>query len=187
MRQKEPNFKERLCAIDGNITEKNLNINTDLLENELKNNINIVFHLAGTINLDQDLKSSLQINVLGTKNVLDLAKKNLTNLQAFVHMSSVYANGNQSFIEEKIYSNNIDPNKVLNLLEWMEDDWLNLSAKNLTHDKPNTFTYSKWLSETLLQNECGENFPLVILRPSTIGAAFKEPFPVIVQNQIIPT
>ena len=56
IRKREPNFKERLCAISGNIFETNLNIPSSLIESDLKNNVTIVFHLAGTVNLDQDLK-----------------------------------------------------------------------------------------------------------------------------------
>ena len=115
--------------------------------------------------------------MLGLKNVLDLAKL-FSKLEAFVHVSSIYANCNQSFIEEKIYAHDVEPQKIMNLLEWMEDEWINLATKKLIEDKPNTFTYTKWLSETLLQHEVTEDFPLVILRPSTIGAAWKEPFAV---------
>jgi fatty acyl-CoA reductase len=57
----------------------------------------------------------------------------------------------------------------------MEDEWIQLATKKLIGDKPNTFTYTKWLSETLLEQE-GSDLPIVIIRPSTIGAAWKEPF-----------
>jgi fatty acyl-CoA reductase len=119
--------------------------------------------------------------VLGVKNALDLAKQ-FTNLEAFVHMSSIYAHGNLSFIEEKIYPHSVEPEKIMNLLEWMEDEWINMATKRLIDGKPNTFTYTKWLSETLLQKETDTDFPLVILRPSTIGAAWKEPFAVCISQ-----
>lgn len=67
------------------------------------------------------------------------------------------------------YSNSIN--------RWMEDDWLDLATKKLIEDKPNTFTYTKWIAESLLEREASE-MPVVILRPSNIGAAWKEPFPV---------
>jgi fatty acyl-CoA reductase len=55
LRKKEPYFRERLTPITGNILESDLNLG----EKEaklLKEKIHIVFHLAGTVNLDQDLK-----------------------------------------------------------------------------------------------------------------------------------
>jgi alcohol-forming fatty acyl-CoA reductase len=173
LRKKEPYFRERLTPITGNILESDLNLG----EKEaklLKEKIHIVFHLAGTVNLDQDLKTSLLTNVYGLRNTLNFAKK-INNLEAFVHVSSIYANSNRPFIEERIYPSNIEPQKILNLLEWMEDEWIQLATKKLIGDKPNTFTYTKWLSETLLEQEGGD-LPIVIIRPSTIGAAWKEPF-----------
>jgi fatty acyl-CoA reductase len=59
----------------------------------------------------------------------------------------------------------------------MDDDILQLATKKLIGRKPNTFTYTKYIAETLLQQEA-ENLPVVIVRPSTIGASWKDPFPV---------
>ena len=56
-----------------------------------------------------------------------------------------------------------------------DDEWLNMATKKLIGDKPNTFAYTKWIAETLLQDESAD-LPVVIVRPSTIGAAWKEPF-----------
>lgn len=52
---------------------------------------------------------------------------------------------------------------------------LALGTKKLIGDKPNTFTFTKWVAETLLEKECGE-LPIVMVRPSTVGASWKEPF-----------
>jgi fatty acyl-CoA reductase len=57
----------------------------------------------------------------------------------------------------------------------MDDDMLALSTKKLIGNKPNTYTYTKWIAETLLEQEAG-NLPVVIVRPSLIGASWKEPF-----------
>ena len=57
----------------------------------------------------------------------------------------------------------------------MDDEWLKLATKKLIGDKPNTFTFTKWVSETLLEQEA-TGLPVVIVRPSIIGAAWKEPF-----------
>ena len=47
----------------------------------------------------------------------------------------------------------------------------------LIGDKPNTYTYTKHLAEDLLIKEAG-NMPIAIVRPSIVGAAWKEPLPV---------
>lgn len=173
LRKKDPNFRDRLCSINGNILENNLNISTKICD-ELADCVDIVFHLAGTVDLDLDIKTSLLTNVHGLRQVVNLSKK-FKKLDAFVHISSIYAICDESFIDEKIYPSNVEPQKVLNLLEWMEDDWLKLGTKKLIEGKPNTFAYTKWIGETLLEQEAGD-LPVVIIRPSTIGASWKEPF-----------
>jgi fatty acyl-CoA reductase len=198
LRKKEPFFADRLTAVQGDIldtegnlgifsasksttntpnTTKSTNDNNEVIDAEfLKANCSVVFHLAGTARLDADLKSALLVNVCGLRNTLAFVKK-FSALDAFVHVSSIYANANKSYIDEQIYEADIPPQKILNLLEWMEDDWLRIATPKLIADKPNTFTYTKWLSETLLQQEIeNTDLPVVIVRPSTIGASWKEPF-----------
>ncbi|CAF0874478.1 unnamed protein product [Brachionus calyciflorus] len=173
LRKKDPNFRDKLVPITGNILENDLNINGRTL-GELKDNVNIIFNLAGTVDLDLDIKTSLMTNVHGLRQVVNLSKK-LDKLEAFVHISSIYANSDESFIDEKVYSSEVEPQKILNLLEWMEDEWLKLGTKKLIQGKPNTFAYTKWIGETLLEQEAGD-LPVVIVRPSTVGASWKEPF-----------
>ena len=57
----------------------------------------------------------------------------------------------------------------------MDDEMLTLSTKKLIGNKPNTYTYTKWIAETLLEQEA-DNLPIVLVRPSLIGASWKEPF-----------
>jgi fatty acyl-CoA reductase len=59
----------------------------------------------------------------------------------------------------------------------MEHEWLDMATKKFIAQKPNTFAYTKWIAETLIQQE-GEQIPVAIVRPSTIGASWKEPFAV---------
>ena len=51
---------------------------------------------------------------------------------------------------------------------------------------PNTYAYTKGLTEYMLQEECG-SIPLAIVRPSIVTAAFKEPIPGWVDNLNGPT
>jgi alcohol-forming fatty acyl-CoA reductase len=55
LRKREPNFRDRLQAIAGNILDVDLGMSQKDLK-MLEQNINVVFHLAGTVDLDQDLK-----------------------------------------------------------------------------------------------------------------------------------
>ena len=59
----------------------------------------------------------------------------------------------------------------------MTDEQLELLTPSLIQDFPNTYTWTKSLAECLLQNEA-KDLPVSILRPSIVGAAYKEPLPV---------
>lgn len=114
LRKSNSTFKDKLIAINGDIL--NLNNNQELNNLLVNENINIVFHLAGTVKFDDNLRISLNTNVLGLKNIIQFVKK-LNNLESFVYVSSIYANCDKSFIEENIYPSQIEPQKILNILE----------------------------------------------------------------------
>ena len=56
----------------------------------------------------------------------------------------------------------------------MDDAMVKTVTPKLLGDKPNTYTYTKQLAETLLVTE-GADLPLAIVRPSIVTAAWKEP------------
>ena len=58
----------------------------------------------------------------------------------------------------------------------MAEEEVKLKQKDIIGRFPNTYTYTKNIGEKLLKKHRG-SLPLVIIRPSMIGAAFKEPFP----------
>lgn len=68
----------------------------------------------------------------------------------------------------------------------LDDDTLDLITPKLLGGKPNTYTYTKQLAEQLLVTE-GEGLPLAIVRPSIVGASWKEPFPGWIDNYNGPT
>lgn len=51
---------------------------------------------------------------------------------------------------------------------------------------PNTYTFTKKMAEKMLEMEAGD-LPLVIVRPSIVTAAVKEPFPGWIDNYNGPT
>lgn len=59
----------------------------------------------------------------------------------------------------------------------MDDAMVDSITNQLIGDKPNTYTYTKQLAEDLLIKE-GAGLPLAIVRPSIVGASWKEPLPV---------
>ena len=59
----------------------------------------------------------------------------------------------------------------------MEEDVIQTLTPCMVRPRPNTYTYTKALAETLLIQEAGR-LPCAIVRPSIVGASMEEPFPV---------
>ncbi|NXX28151.1 FACR1 reductase, partial [Nicator chloris] len=64
---------------------------------------------------------------------------------------------------------------------WMDDDLVNEITPKLLGKRPNTYTYTKALAESVVQQE-GAELNIAIVRPSIIGASWKEPFPGWIDN-----
>ncbi len=67
----------------------------------------------------------------------------------------------------------------------MTDEQFELFTPSLLKGRPNTYTLTKAIAENLLQEEASD-LPVAIIRPSIIGAAIKEPFPVCKYHNCFP-
>lgn len=89
-------------------------------------------------------------------------------------------------MDEVLYDCPVKPKQIVDTISWMSDDVLNDLTPKLVGDRPNTYTYTKALAETLLSEECG-SLPVAIVRPSIVTAAWREPCPGWVDNINGPT
>ncbi|XP_018571925.1 fatty acyl-CoA reductase 1-like, partial [Anoplophora glabripennis] len=135
----------------------------------------IIFHCAATIRFDEPLKKAVLLNVRGTKLVLDLAKE-CKKLMLFSHLSTAYCHLHERVLYEKIYPPPADPHRVIQTVEWMNEDVINSITPKILGDFPNTYAFTKALSESLVADEM-DNLPVVILRPSIVIPVWKEPIP----------
>lgn len=101
-------------------------------------------------------------------------------------MSTAYANCNRYEVDECLYPSPVSPQKVIDLCDWMNEEMLTAITPSLLGDRPNTYTYTKAMAETLLVNECG-SLPVAIVRPSIVTASWREPLPGWVDNLNGPT
>ena len=62
------------------------------------------------------------------------------------------------------------------VFRWMNDDMIKSLTPHLLGRRPNTYTLTKALAEVQLVEDSG-HLPVVIVRPSIIGAVWKEPIP----------
>lgn len=179
LRSEQPDFEKKVVPVCGDIIEPDMGISEEDAS-MLQDKIHIVFHSAATIRFDEPLRIAMEMNVVAVQKMMKLCRT-FKHLEAFVHVSTAFANCDRSHIEETIYKPTVEPQRVLDVLEWMEDDMVELLTKKLLKNKPNTYTFSKQLAEWLILKE-GAGLPIAIVRPSIVGAAWKEPFPGWVDN-----
>ncbi|KAK3753857.1 hypothetical protein RRG08_006244 [Elysia crispata] len=179
LRKERPGFESQLKPVFGDMLLPGLGI-TESDRHMLERNIHVVFHSAATIRFDEPLRVAVEMNVVAVRKILALCR-GFHHLEALVHVSTAYANCDRPYIEETVYPPPVEPQKIIDVLEWMDDEMLELFTPKLMGEKPNTYTYTKQLAEHLLMTE-GADLPLAIIRPSIVGAAWKEPFPGWIDN-----
>ncbi|MEH6942588.1 SDR family oxidoreductase [Bacillus sp. JJ722] len=94
--------KANVRIIEGYITSENLGLDEDMIK-ELEGKIDAVFHMAALLSFDEkDEALTHEVNVTGTKHVLDFA----VNIQCekFLYVSTAYTIGNETKGAEALYS-----------------------------------------------------------------------------------
>ncbi|XP_054886797.1 fatty acyl-CoA reductase 1 isoform X3 [Poeciliopsis prolifica] len=179
LQAEQPDFAEKITAVNSDLTVLDLDLSKED-QSILAENINIVFHCAATIRFNEPLKDAVQLNVLATQKMLALAHK-MKHLEIFIHVSTAYAHCDREVIEEVVYPPPVNYRKLLDTLDWMDDDLVATLTPKLIGERPNTYTYTKALAEYLVQQEAGD-LNVAIVRPSIVGASWKEPFPGWIDN-----
>jgi len=181
LRDIDSTLLDKVEAVNGDITEDNLGID-EQTERLLTETVNVVFHCAATVRFDEDLTKSVAMNVAAVVAIVNLAKK-MGNLEALVDVSTAYCNCDLKNIDEVIYPPPGNPKGLIDCCKLLESDKLNSPemTKIMIGNRPNTYTFTKALAENVLLTE-GAGLPIVIIRPSIVTAAWKEPFPGWVDN-----
>ncbi|GJQ78026.1 hypothetical protein Trydic_g2374 [Trypoxylus dichotomus] len=172
--KEEDEVFKKLKAIAGDVGSPDLGISTSDRE-VLQENVNIFFHSAATLDFAETLRTTVEINLLGTRRCLHLARE-CRNLKVFVHVSSAYVNSWRLQCEEIIYPLSQDPEDIIKIVSECTDEELEIKTPELLGDHPNTYTITKHMAEHEVQ-KMQENFPCAIVRPSMIIGAWKEPVP----------
>ncbi|XP_015175385.1 PREDICTED: putative fatty acyl-CoA reductase CG5065 [Polistes dominula] len=179
IRKDKPEVLKKLIPLSGDISLNNLGLNDEQRELLIKET-QIVFHVAAMVKLDATLKQAVDFNLIGTKRMLDLCR-DMKNLEIFLHLSTAFCHVDQVELGERVYDSPDDPQDVIRLVQWLNDETIDLITPKLIAPHPNTYTYTKRLTEKIVTDEY-PNMPVVITRPSIVLPAVKEPLPGWVDN-----
>ena len=105
--------------------------------------------------------------------MMDLAHE-MKKFEVFCHVSTAYVNCNRpdGEVGEVIYNMNENVEEHVSRIMKMSREEVEQNRQNLIGNYPNTYTYTKSLSEMNLVNKKG-NLNLVILRPSIVAGALE--------------
>ncbi|KAG1662533.1 Fatty acyl-CoA reductase 1 [Nymphon striatum] len=179
IRNRNPTDLEKIVPIPADLLSPDLGISEDDLQ-MLKNNVSIIFHSAATIKFEEHLKQSIQLNAGGTYKLLQIAQ-DMPKLVAFIHVSTAYSNCDRTQIDEKIYPMDVDPLKLMETVEWMDDKMVETITPAMLGKKPNTYTFTKAMAETIIEQH-RKHVPVVIVRPSIVTCSWKDPVPGWIDN-----
>ncbi|VDM74942.1 unnamed protein product [Strongylus vulgaris] len=174
IRESKPHVLSKLVPISGDLMEDNLGLNQHDMQN-ICDEVSIVIHSAATVKFDEKLRDAVEMNVMGTTRLVALCHK-MKNLVALVHVSTAYANCDRPETEEKVYNPPIAPQKLVEAIQWMDNDMINLITPKLLGKRPNTYTLTKALAESQLVEDA-KQLPVIIIRPSIVGAMWRDPLP----------
>lgn len=161
--QENPEAMKKLVPVYGDISVVDLGLSNDDLSLVVRET-SVVFHFAATLNFEAPLKTAVQMNVRGLDYALNLSKQ-MKNLKAFVHLSTAFCNPDQKVMRERVYDFDMQPRKLMDILDNFSDEIVDSIEKKLIATHPNTYTYTKRLGELLVSAE-HKNLPVCIVRPS---------------------
>lgn len=182
LQQTNPQAREKVIPIPGDICHQKLGISDEDWK-RITDDVNVVIHSAAAVRFDEPLRVAMEMNCIAVQEVVKLVRQ-IKNLEVFCHISTAYSQCNREptdMIAEKFYPTPMKAQKIIDAMEWMTDDMLNSFTKALIGKYPNTYTFTKALSEALLDEEC-KDLPLVIIRPSIVCASIGDPLPGWIDN-----
>ncbi|XP_033204449.1 putative fatty acyl-CoA reductase CG5065 [Bombus vancouverensis nearcticus] len=171
---KNPSALKKVHPVEGDISLPKLGLSQED-RNMLIENVNILFHVAATLNFKEPLNAAVNTNVKGTFSIIELCNE-LKHVISVIHVSTAYSNANLPDIEEKVYSTSIQPSSVIEICDSLDKESIELLEERILKIHPNTYTFTKNLAEQIVSSN-SKSFPVAIVRPSIISASLKEPCP----------
>ncbi|XP_014479565.1 PREDICTED: fatty acyl-CoA reductase 1-like [Dinoponera quadriceps] len=171
LKKEQPDYITKVIMIEADFGEVNLGLSPENRKRLL--DTNIIFHMAAIVRFNETIRNVINVNVRGTKEIL-LFMKEMPNLEAFVYTSTAYSHCVYMSIDEKYYPPPFETDKILMLLDVLDDEKLDQITPILIGKWPNTYVFSKAIAEDTVR-QYGVELPVCIVRPSIVISTAKEP------------
>ncbi|KOX80980.1 hypothetical protein WN51_00898 [Melipona quadrifasciata] len=184
LKEKQPKFRHQIVVVAGDCSQPGLGM-SPMDRQTVTREVSIVFHVAATVRFDEKMKLAVPINVRSPIEVMNLCKE-MSCLKSFVHVSTAYANCPLDLIEEKVYEAPIDGDKLITVVEYMDEKLIDEITPRLLGAWPNTYTYTKAIAESVVVKQADE-LPVGIFRPAIVISTYREPIRGWIDNLYGPT
>ncbi|KAF7020252.1 hypothetical protein CFC21_033370 [Triticum aestivum] len=162
-------IEEKICPLVGDIIYENFGLDSAQL-GELSKDVDVIVNGAATTNFFERYDVAFDVNVLGVKHICAFATK-CPKLKMLLHVSTAYVAGEQE---------GIIPEKPILMGETIKAGRKTMKELGLKRARhfgwPNTYVFTKAMGE-MMMGLLPMDFPVVIIRPSIITSALKEPLP----------
>ncbi|XP_001359882.2 putative fatty acyl-CoA reductase CG5065 [Drosophila pseudoobscura] len=181
LRAEHPERLKKIFHFAGNIEDDNFGL-SEPDRARLCGEVNIIFHSAATVRFNECLKVAARVNSQATYNLLELCRE-MTQLRSFLYVSTAYCNPGRKYVDEEVYPTlpPVDWRQFLTCTKKVPDDYLNHLADYIKGPHVNTYTFTKSIAEQIV-NAYKDVIPIVIVRPSIVTAAYREPYPGWIDN-----
>ncbi|KAH0816530.1 hypothetical protein GEV33_006262 [Tenebrio molitor] len=172
LKNERPDYESRVTAVVGDCVQEDLGLAPEDRE-ELISKTNIVFHVAATVSFTENIKIAYDVNVKGTKALLDLCKK-FEHLKSVVHTSTASVYCHLDAIDEVIYDHPLHHEQAESMLEKLSLEEALRQTPSILKKWINTYTFTKAMAESMIK-EISDGLPIGIFRPAIVTASYKEP------------
>lgn len=180
IRQNCPERLEKLSTVAGDVTKHNFGMDRESLEK--LSQVSVVFHSAATLKFDEPLAVAVEQNLRSVLTLMDICDQ-LPIMQVLVYVSTAYSNADLSSVEERVYPAPACLQQVLTLVDNLPEDILLEVTPKLISPKPNTYTFTKAMAESALEERArSATYATAIFRPSIVISSLRHPFPGWIEN-----
>lgn len=177
---------DKVQVVEAQVTEPLCGLSEEEAQ-RIMADVDVVVHFAGLTDFEPDPQMSIDANIHGASHAADLAS--MTKAQRYVHVSTAFVAGRSGHVVEESITRGISPNgthfdpeaeleaieRSLASLDKKKDriDFAMARAEELGW--PNIYTYTKSLSEHLLEGR--SDIASTTFRPAIVECATSYPFP----------
>lgn len=121
--KERPNALNKIKIVKGNLDDVNFGL-AERDRREICERVSLLFHVAADVRFDRDLVDAYQVNVVGTKNALDLAVR-FKRLEVFTYVSTAYSQTHKVLLEERYYPATVTYQQMKGYTQVADADVLN--------------------------------------------------------------